>query len=246
MRVRWFTALLALLLLAPLPARACAAFLERVAAEGVAAFPVIEDEGVFARSAAMDFLNNQVFLPASRAEAPAAVRACFPSLAEMLRPAAAGGDARAAGWLAAIQSFFFLFYDPPAGDEHPWATGGYYDGLRAEGYRWARQGAVAGDRLSSAVLSHIYFTGFGTPGYGWVWLPPLGDALAFLEQRAADGDMLAHIDLFKLYAFGKLVALDPFAAERHRVILVEHLGWYALPCKGFARRAICTTPMSLP
>lgn len=246
MRLGACAPLLLLLMLAAPPARACADFLERVAREGVAAFPVIEDDGVFARSAALDFLNNQVFLPASYSEAPEVVRACFPALAALLERPAAAGEARAAGWLAAIETFFFLFYDPPAEDEHPWAAGGFYDGLRADGYRWARRGALAGDRLSAAVLSHIYFTGFGTPGYGWVWLPPLGEALAFLEARAAAGDMLAHIDLFKLYAFGKLVALDPVAAERHRVVLVEQLGWYALPCKGFARRALCTTPQTLP
>lgn len=235
-----------LLLFGPTPALACADFLGLVTRDGAAAFPVIEEEGVFARSAALDFLANEVFLPAVRAEEPIAARRCFPAVSTLLRPLATAGDARAASWLGVILTFQHLLFEPPPDDAHPWAPGGYFDRLRAEGYRWARAGAEAGNPIGAAVLSHLYFTGFGTPGYGWGWLPPLGEALAFLEARAAAGDILASMDLFKLYAFGKHVALDPQGAERHRVLLVERLGWYAEPCRGYARRALCTTPLALP
>lgn len=239
--------LVALLLLClPLPASACAAFLARLEQEGSAVFPVIREQGVFARSAAVDFMFNEIFLPAARSADPAAGRRCFPLLVERLRPLAEAGDGVAASWLGAILTFQHPLFEPPPGDLHPWAPGGFFDGLRAEGYRWARAGAEAGNEIGAAVLWHIYVNGFGTPGYDWAWLPPLGEALAFLEARAAAGDTLAAMDLFKLYAFGRRVALDPFAAERHRAVLVARLGWYAEPCRGYARRALCHTPQSLP
>lgn len=247
MRRRLPALLLASLLVLPTQAaRACADFLGAIEREGAAVFPLIEEEGVFARSAALEFLVNEVFLPAMRLEEPTAGRRCFPAVAERLRPLAAAGDARAASWLGIILTFQHPLFEPPAGEAHPWAPGGFFDRLRAEGYRWGRQGAEAGNPVGAAVLSHVYTTGFGTPGYGWTWLPPLGEALDFLEARAARGDTLASMDLFRLYAFGKHVALDPIAAERHRVVLVARLGWYAEPCRGFARRSLCTTPMTLP
>lgn len=246
MRALLFALLLVPVGLAPASAFACAEILARVEREGAAAFPAIEDEGVFARSAAIGYLQTEVFEPSVRLEGAVAGRRCFPALAERLRPLAAAGDGLAASWLAAILTFQHPLFEPPADEAHPWAPGGFFDKLRAEGYRWARAGAEAGQPLGAAVLSHVYVNGFGTPGYGWAWLPPLGEALAFLEARAAGGDALAAMDLFKLYAFGRRVAFDPVAAERHRAILVQRLGWYPEPCRGYARRALCSAPMSLP